>query len=124
MSFQASKTNTFNIQMYMIASRIITMYTGSYTSFVKERIFAPLNMTSTTFSPNEAAKSGKLTQSWIQEGRRIPQYITEETAEIHAGPGGIITSALDMVTIVYLPMTLSMMSWHRSNGLEHCWTLV
>lgn len=91
--------NSNPTQMYMLASRIITHYTGSYTSFVKDRIFIPLNMSSTTYLPSEAVASGEMTQSWTKQGRRISQWFTDETTELHAGPGGVISSAEDMVCI-------------------------
>lgn len=83
--------------MFILASRIITHYTGSYTSFVKDRIFAPLNMSATTYSPSEAMASGKMTQAWTKHGRRIPPWFTDEMIELNAGPGGVISSVEDMV---------------------------
>jgi CubicO group peptidase (beta-lactamase class C family) len=84
--------------MYMLSSYIISHYTGSYTSFVKERIFVPLNMSSTTFFLSEALRSGEMTHSWTQNGRRIPQWPIDNLAELIAGPGGIISSVEDMVS--------------------------
>jgi CubicO group peptidase (beta-lactamase class C family) len=83
--------------MFMLSSYIISHYTGSYTAFVKDRIFSPLNMNSTTFSPSEAVRSGEMTQAWTKSGRRIPQWSTDELMELIAGPGGIISSGEDMV---------------------------
>jgi CubicO group peptidase (beta-lactamase class C family) len=54
-------------------------------------------MTSTTFSPDKAAQSGEMSQAWTAEGRRIPLTISEDSAELMAGPGGIMSSAIDMV---------------------------
>lgn len=84
--------------MYMVADHVIATYAGqSYTSFVEDRIFAPLGMTSSTFSPTKAEASGKFTQGWTKEGRRLPEWFNEHTAFLMAGPGGIISSAVDMV---------------------------
>jgi CubicO group peptidase (beta-lactamase class C family) len=83
--------------MYTLSSYIISHYTGSYTSFVKDRIFTPLNMTSTTFSLSEAMRSGEMTDAWANSGRRIPQWLTDEQIDLIAGPGGIISSGEDMV---------------------------
>jgi CubicO group peptidase (beta-lactamase class C family) len=83
--------------MYMLSSYIISHYTGSYTSFVKDRIFTPLNMTSTTFSVSEAVLSGQMTDAWANSGRRIPQWLNDEQMDLVAGPGGIISSGEDMV---------------------------
>ncbi|KAI6135848.1 beta-lactamase/transpeptidase-like protein [Pisolithus thermaeus] len=72
-------------------------YAGQpYTSFVKDRIFVPLDMASSTFSPREAAASGKYTQGWTKVGRLIPEWFTEEIAFTAAGAGGVISSAVDM----------------------------
>lgn len=81
----------------MLSSYIISHYTGSYTSFVKDRIFTPLNMTSTTFSVSEAVLSGQMTDAWANSGRRIPQWFTDEQMDLIAGAGGIISSGEDMV---------------------------
>ncbi|KZT23833.1 beta-lactamase/transpeptidase-like protein [Neolentinus lepideus HHB14362 ss-1] len=87
----------YNNQMYVTASYIISKYAGSYMTFVKERIFKPLNMTSTTFSPKEAIASGKVTATWTHKGRRIPFWFTEDVIELQAGAGGVTSSAEDMV---------------------------
>ena len=84
--------------MYMLSSYIISHYAGSYTSFIKERIFSPLNMSSTTFFLSEALRSGEMTHSWTQNGRRIPQWFPDNLTELVAGPGGIISSVEDMVS--------------------------
>ena len=42
--------------MYVAAAHIIAVYSAQpFRDFVKERIFNPLNMTSTTYSGDEAA---------------------------------------------------------------------
>ncbi|KAL5529636.1 hypothetical protein ACEPAG_5621 [Sanghuangporus baumii] len=87
---------SYNNQMYTTGAHIITKYTGSYIDFATERIFRPLGMNSTTFSPDEAARSGKVTQSWTAHGQRIPYWILEEEKESTAGPGGIISSVVDI----------------------------
>jgi len=85
--------------MYMIVARIIAKYTaGSYASFVQDRIFTPLRMTSSTFSINKAASSGRLTQTWASIGRRIPLSFAEDSVDLLAGAGGVISTAEDMVT--------------------------
>ena len=85
-----------HIQMYMVGSHIIDKYTGSYEKFVEDRIFKPLGMSS-TYSPNVAAATGRATQTWSVNGRRIPWWFKEEDAELSAGPGGVIASAEDLV---------------------------
>lgn len=86
-------------QFYVAGAHIISTYSGvPYTQFVKERIWNRLNVTSSTFSPDQAALSGKLTQIWTASGRRIPFWFAEESVELNAGPGGIISSVVDMVS--------------------------
>ncbi|KAL5489890.1 hypothetical protein ACEPAI_4722 [Sanghuangporus weigelae] len=87
---------SYNNQMYMTGAHIISKYTGSYIDFAMERIFRPLGMNSTTFSPDEATKSDKVTQSWTAHGQRIPYWILEEEKELKAGAGGIISSVVDL----------------------------
>ena len=83
--------------MYMTAQEILTEYTGSFTDYVRDRIFLPLNMTSTTYRYSEAAESGKTTANWGFNGRLIPWWFKDTTTELIAGAGGIITSAQDLV---------------------------
>ena len=86
--------------MYMLASYIITTYSGvSYPQFIQERIFDRLNMSSTTFSPNKAQEAGKLADAWTTSGRLIPFWFSDETLDLHSGPGGIISSVEDMVGV-------------------------
>ncbi|KAI0767194.1 beta-lactamase/transpeptidase-like protein [Fomes fomentarius] len=88
----------YNNQMYMVGAHIVAKLTNMpYPSFVESRIFSPLNMSSTTFSPSKAANTGKLTQSWTWRGpRRIPFWFPDEVAELFAGAGGVISNAVDM----------------------------
>ena len=82
----------------MVGAHIISKLSGmSYQAFASSRLFAPLNMSSTTFSPSEAAKSGRLTQTWTRGVRRVPFWFPDNVAELFAGAGGIISSAEDMV---------------------------
>lgn len=84
-------------QMYMTAQHILTTYTGSFTKFVHDRIFLPLNMSSTTYSYSEAAEGGQTTQNWGENGRLIPWWFKDAETELISGAGGIITSAHDLV---------------------------
>ncbi|KAI0629472.1 beta-lactamase/transpeptidase-like protein [Trametes polyzona] len=88
---------SYNNQMYMVGARIIEKYTNApYSSFVTSRILRPLNMTSSTFSPSEAARTGKVTQTWTRGVRRIPYWFSDQVNNLFAGPGGLISSAEDM----------------------------
>ncbi|KAI0774853.1 beta-lactamase/transpeptidase-like protein [Trametes elegans] len=88
----------YNNQMYMVGAHIVAKYANvSYGSFVKSRIFEPLNMTSSTYSPSEARGTGRVTQTWTRGVRRIPYWFPDEVNGLFAGPGGAISSAKDMV---------------------------
>ncbi|KAI0327940.1 beta-lactamase/transpeptidase-like protein [Cubamyces sp. BRFM 1775] len=88
---------SYNNQMFMAGARIIEKYTSTpYGSFVTSRIIKPLNMTSTTYSPSKAAKTGRLTETWTRGVRRIPFWFSDEVDDLFAGPGGAISSAEDM----------------------------
>ena len=84
----------------MVAAHVIATYAGqSYTSFVEKHLFAVLGMALLTFSLAKAEASGKFTQGWTTDGRRVPECLTEEMAFVIAGPGGIISNAIDMVSL-------------------------
>ena len=87
--------------MYILGSHLISKYSGMpYTSYINQRIFTPLNMTSTTYKPSEAAASGKATENWTGTGkgrRRIPWWFSDDMVELNAGPGGVISNVPDMV---------------------------
>ncbi len=68
-----------------------------FTEFVRTRVFAPANMTSSTYSVAEASIDGRLTQSWTKSGRRIPIWFEHDGTAINAGPGGVITNIVDTV---------------------------
>jgi len=83
--------------MFKTGAYIISKYAGKpYTAFASERLFAPMNMTHTTFWPNEAREVGLLTEAWTKFGRLIPFWFDEEVVELMAGAGGIISSVEEM----------------------------
>jgi CubicO group peptidase (beta-lactamase class C family) len=84
--------------MFIVGAYIISKYSNmSYEEFVTERIFKPLGMTDSMFSPAQAAKTGRFTENWTKFGRRIPTWFDEETAAFGAGAAGVITTAADLV---------------------------
>lgn len=86
------------MQMYTLGSYLIAHYAGQpYSEFARDRIFTPLNMSATTFSPSVAQNSGKLTHTWDKDGRRIPLWATDEHTELMAAPAGLISNAEDVV---------------------------
>ncbi len=84
--------------MYILTSHLISVYSGKpYIDFVKERIFTPLNMTTTTFSESEALQTGLLAHSFNAVGRRLPFWFPDTVKVLNAGAGGVISSAHDLV---------------------------
>lgn len=84
--------------MFMVGAYLVSKYADKpYTEFASERLFEPMNMSTTTFSPNAAREMGLLTQTWTSFGRRIPSGFPDDAVELMAGPGGIISSATDLV---------------------------
>lgn len=87
----------------MLGAHLVSTYSGMhYVDYVRERILAPLNMTSTTFSPQEALETGRRSQSWTGLGRLIPFWMTDEMTDMAAGMGGLVSSVEDMVCILQL----------------------
>ncbi len=86
--------------MYIIGAHLVSTYSGlAFRDFVQQRIFDPLNMTSTTYRGDEAEASGLLSHSWDAQGRRIPYWFRgEPLSELIAGAGGIISNTIDMVS--------------------------
>ncbi|RPD58606.1 beta-lactamase/transpeptidase-like protein [Lentinus tigrinus ALCF2SS1-7] len=90
---------SYNNLMYITASHLVSLYSGKpFTAFVKERIFDPLNMTTTTYRWDEAEESQLFSQAWSgSEHRRIPYWFSgEKVSDFIAGAGGVISSATDM----------------------------
>jgi CubicO group peptidase (beta-lactamase class C family) len=81
--------------MFMVAGQ-------NYTSFVEDRIFTPLGMSSSTFSPVKATQTGKFTQGWTSSGRLLPEWFQEDMVMLMAGAGGVISSAIDMAGVFFL----------------------
>ncbi|EIN06835.1 beta-lactamase/transpeptidase-like protein [Punctularia strigosozonata HHB-11173 SS5] len=87
----------YSNMMYMTGTHIIKKYSGmSYEDFVTERIFKPLGMQDSTYSPKNAEATGKFSQSFETSGRRIPHAIDDQIAPISAGGGGCITNVADL----------------------------
>ncbi|KAG2362374.1 beta-lactamase/transpeptidase-like protein [Suillus spraguei] len=96
-AFELREQWSYNNKMFMAAAHIIETYSAqTYTSFVEDRIFTPLGMSSSTFSLAKARKTGRFTQGWAHNGRLFPQCLTEQTEALVAGAGGVISSAVDM----------------------------
>jgi CubicO group peptidase (beta-lactamase class C family) len=95
--------------LYVVGALIIDTYAGSYTDFVRERFFVPLNMSDSTFVPSEANMTGRATQTWTNEGRRVPWWFTDDDYKLSAGPGGVIASAEGLVRLyVVFPLSTAL----------------
>lgn len=91
-----------DFQLYYVVAYIISKYTaGSYAAFVRQRIFDPLNMTSSTFSFDKASKSGKLSQSWVDPGHVVPSLLTAQSEELLAGGIGVISNVADLASLPF-----------------------
>ena len=87
--------------MYMLGAHLVSTYSGIlYTDYVQERILSPLNMSSTTFSPDEAFETGRRSQSWTGPGRLIPFWMTDDMTDLAAGMGGLVSNVEDLVCIL------------------------
>lgn len=112
--------------MYTTISYIISKYTNlPFPEFVQSRIFDKLGMRHTTYSREVAEASGLFSQSWMANGRRIPFRSADQI--VSAGPGGIISSAADLVRAFYWwPRTLVWsfdgLLMYRGNGFSLSWT--
>jgi CubicO group peptidase (beta-lactamase class C family) len=99
--------------MYMVGAYIISKLSGMrFADFVKNRIFVPLDMNSSTYSIDAAIRTGRFTSTWTYFGRLIPPFLREELVDLMAGPGGVISSVEDLAShpvwdICYLTYALS-----------------
>ncbi|KAL4254577.1 class-A beta-lactamase family protein [Abortiporus biennis] len=93
---------SYNNQMYTLASYIISVYSGRpFVDFVKERIFEPLGMISTTYVDNDVELSENISQAFTTYNnstiRRVPILVNKGAfVDITAGPGGIVSNTDDM----------------------------
>jgi CubicO group peptidase (beta-lactamase class C family) len=85
-------------QQYMVAQHLVERFSGMpLGDFVTQRIFVPLNMTSSTYSFEYAISTGHLSESYEFGGRRIPHWLEKEDMPVVAGAGGIMSSAVDLL---------------------------
>src|SRR5487761_697003 len=84
--------------MYMVGAHIVSTLSGMrFADFVNNRIFKPLDMSSSTYSIDAAISTGRFTSTWTSFGRLIPHWLQEEFVDLMAGPAGVITSVEDLV---------------------------
>ena len=91
--------------MFMTAAYLVQSLTSMpFTTFVETAIFEPLNMTSSTFSPETSQNSlSHLSDSFftLDNGTvvEIPFTFKEsfEDLQVNAGAGGVVSSARDLM---------------------------
>ncbi|KAH9055950.1 beta-lactamase/transpeptidase-like protein [Lactarius vividus] len=102
-SYEFREKFSYNNQMYMVGAHVITALSGiQFTEFVKDRILRPLKMTQSTYSIDEAIRSGKASETWTTFGRRIPPWMEGGNTELMAGPGGLISNVKELASWVKL----------------------
>jgi len=87
----------YNNVMFVVATEILNRYVGDFRLFIKNEVLEPLHMSSTTFSGQEAKKSGHLSDSWDGfSDRVVPYWFSEPDANFIHGAGGMVSSINDM----------------------------
>ncbi|KAI0341218.1 beta-lactamase/transpeptidase-like protein [Trametopsis cervina] len=95
-AYEFREKNSYNNMMYLVGARIVTKYADmDFIEFVRQRIFEPLNMSTSTYFAEPAKRSGLLSHAFGEQSRRIPFWF-EGQEELFAGPGGVLSSAVDM----------------------------
>lgn len=112
--------------MFVLAALMIETYAKqSFTSFVTERIFEPLGMTSTSYDTVGAHEAGSLSQSFAGLNgttRRIPLWFGADVQRLLAGAGGIVSNTIDMVKLVLFRYQFLRRTEQsgRTNGSQCC----
>ncbi|KAF8316077.1 beta-lactamase/transpeptidase-like protein [Clavulina sp. PMI_390] len=100
---------------YMTLAHIISVLSRqSFHSFVDQHIFAPLNLTRTTYNTSFAASTGRFAEGFITVRRGVPkdeggigflgaehkavELFIDEITDVTAGPGGVMMNAKDAAT--------------------------
>ncbi|KAF9524491.1 beta-lactamase/transpeptidase-like protein [Crepidotus variabilis] len=109
-SAEFRETFQYNNMMYSVLSYLPhILLNQSYSSYVSEHIFGPLNMAASTFSIAQAERSGCFVDGFqydlvdTSNGKRgikkptLPFFMRPGDEEIMDGPGGVLTSARDLV---------------------------
>jgi CubicO group peptidase (beta-lactamase class C family) len=87
-----------SLQQYMVAQHLVERFSGiDIGNFVASHIFAPLNMTTSTYSFEYATATGDLSESYEPNGRRISHWYNRGDASVTAGPGGVMSSTVDLL---------------------------
>lgn len=104
-------------KMYILAAHLISRYSGmSYSEFVRTRIFEPLGMDSTTFDTHSDIEKN-MSQGWSDGGRRVPILLEGKAIELTAAPGGVMSSAADLVIFLFYPdFTILTVRWEGTQA--------
>jgi CubicO group peptidase (beta-lactamase class C family) len=93
----APRLNLSTVQGYMLAQHLVERYSGQdLPSFAAERIFGPLNMSSSTYSSEAANATGRMSQSFSWFSRRIPTWVTDADNPFLAGAGSMLSTVDDL----------------------------
>jgi len=97
-TYEPRQKFAYNNQMFSTGAHIVKKYSPKhdYPAFVRDRIFLPLGMTSSTYSPKAASKAGNLSESWTAHSRRIPFWYADSSVDFIAGAGGVISNVVDL----------------------------
>jgi CubicO group peptidase (beta-lactamase class C family) len=126
----------YNNIAYLVASTLPEhIYGIPFETFVQERIFDPLGMTETTYTvPREnrsdAFKRRRMDLQACEEDLKENSFSREclgesvdigwmPVGEMMAGPGGVVTSARDMVCHPFAHPFLPLTFLHRLSGSKH-----
>ncbi|KAI0315536.1 beta-lactamase/transpeptidase-like protein [Amylostereum chailletii] len=101
-AFELRERFSYTNQMYAVGAHVVSKYTGSFVDYATDRIFKALNMTQTTYFPDEALGSGKAADLFASFGRRVPWWFSDAETELDAGPGGVNSNAEDLVKWVQM----------------------
>jgi CubicO group peptidase (beta-lactamase class C family) len=97
----------------MVGAYVVSTLSGMrFADFVSNRIFKPLDMSSSTYSIDAAVQTGRFTSTWTSFGRLIPTWLQEEDVDLLAGPAGVITSVEDLARHVIWSV------WHLAYFFE------
>lgn len=82
----------------MLAQVLIEHFSNqTLPEFITQRIFKPLNMSSTSYSLSAALASGRASQAFDTAHRRIPLGLPDIDQALIAGPAGILSTAPDVL---------------------------
>jgi CubicO group peptidase (beta-lactamase class C family) len=114
-----------NIHYWIIAEIVAHITKGSYTDFVKVNILDPVGLSSSTYNHTKAKETGQASESFFRDKQNLTQcanvwaeqdkldrscygypistsWFTSGDGLFMAGPGGLVSSANDLVSCQHL----------------------